>query len=107
MHVHTCEFVHVHLSVRFLSLNKGTNGDTWQTYVGLWGSAEIDGITVQANILKSIADVIQVMWIAEGVLMHHLDIVILNGKKTCFQCSIQNICQCSLKSTMLITRMTS
>ncbi len=73
-------FVRVHLNVRFLGLNKGTNGDTWQTYVGLWGSAEVDGVTVQANVLKSIADVIQVMWIAEGVLMHHLDIVILNEK---------------------------
>lgn len=44
-------FVCVHLSVRFSSLKKGTNGDTWQTYVGLWGSAEVDGITVQANVL--------------------------------------------------------
>lgn len=73
-------FVHVHLNVRFLALNKGTNGDTWQTYVGLRGSAEVDGITVQTNVLKSIADVVQVMWIAEGVLMYHLDIVVLNDK---------------------------
>lgn len=51
-------FVRVHLSVRFFGLNKGTDGDTWQTYVGLWGSAEVDGITVQANVLQSIANVI-------------------------------------------------
>lgn len=44
-------FVCVHFSVSCSVLNKGTNGDTWQTYVGLWGSAEIDGITVQANVL--------------------------------------------------------
>lgn len=44
-------FVCVHFSVRFSGLKKGTNGYTWQTYVGLWGSAEVDGITVQANVL--------------------------------------------------------
>lgn len=41
-----------------LILNKVTNRYTWQTYEGLWGSAEVDGIAVQANVLQGIADVI-------------------------------------------------
>lgn len=62
MHMHTCEFFMCVFKCAYLiffyDLKKVTNGDTWQTYVGLWGSAEIDGITVQANILKCISDVI-------------------------------------------------
>lgn len=52
-------FACVHSSVcAWFALNKVTDRYTWQTYEGLRGSAEVDGITVQANVLQGIADVI-------------------------------------------------
>lgn len=58
-------------------LNKIPDGYAWQADVGLRGLAEVDGIAVQADVLQSVPDVVEVFQVAERVLVHHLNVVAL------------------------------
>lgn len=60
-----------------LRLNKIPDGYTWQADVGLRGPAEVDGVPVQTDVLQCVPDVIEILQVAERVLMHGLDIVVL------------------------------
>lgn len=67
--------------VFFVFLNKIPDGYTWQADVSLWGPAEVDGVTVQTDILQRIPNVVEVFQVAECVLMHHLNVVTLQGDR--------------------------
>lgn len=60
-----------------LRLNEIPDGDTWQADVGLRGPAQVDGVPVQTDVLQCVPDVIEILQVAEGVLMHGLNIVAL------------------------------
>lgn len=60
-----------------LRLNEIPDGYTWQADVGLWGPAEVDGVPVQTDVLQCVPDVIEILEVAERVLMHGLNIVAL------------------------------
>ena len=60
--------------------DEGPDGDAGQTDVGLRGPAEVDGVTVQADVLQGVPDVVEVLQIAEGVLVHRLDVIPLRGR---------------------------
>lgn len=63
-------------------LNEVPDGYTGQTDVCLWGLAKVDGVAVQANVLQRISDVVKVVQVAECVLVHHLNVVTLQQKRT-------------------------
>jgi len=56
--------------------------DAGQAGVGLRGPAEVDGVAVQADVLQGVPDVVEVLQVAEGVLVHRLDVVPLRGGDT-------------------------
>lgn len=60
-----------------LRLNEIPDGYTWQADVGLRGPAEVDGVPVQTDVLQCVPDVIEILEVAERVLMHGLNIVAL------------------------------
>lgn len=62
-----------------LWLNEIPDGYTWQADVGLRGPAEVDGVPVQTDVLQCVPDVIEILQVAERVLMHGLNIVALQG----------------------------
>lgn len=62
-----------------LLLNEISDGYTWQADVGLWGPAEVDGVSIQTDVLKCVSNVIEILQVAERVLMHGLNIVALRG----------------------------
>ena len=49
----------------------------WQAHVRLRGSAEVQGVPVQTDVLQGVPDVVEVLQVAERVLVHHLDVVTL------------------------------
>lgn len=60
-----------------LRLNEIPDGDAWQADVGLRGPAQVDGVPVQTDVLQCVPDVIEILQVAEGVLVHGLNIVAL------------------------------
>lgn len=64
---------------RYLSvwLNEIPDGYTWQADVSLRGLAEVDGVSVQTDVLQRVPDVVEIFQVAERVLVHHLNIVTL------------------------------
>lgn len=78
--VHVVVFMGVSvLECRYLSvcLNEIPNGYTWQADVSLGGLAEVDGVSVQTDVLQCVPDVVEVFQVAERVFVHHLNIVAL------------------------------
>lgn len=61
-------------------LDVGSDGDAGQTYIGLWGPAEVNGVAVQANVLQCVPDVVEIFQVAERVLVDHLNVVALENK---------------------------
>lgn len=60
-----------------LQLNEIPDGYAWQADVGLRGPAEIDGVPVQTDVLQRVPDVVEILQVAERVLVHGLNIVAL------------------------------
>lgn len=58
-------------------LNEIPDGNAGQADVRLRGPAEVDGIAVQTDVLQCVPDVVEVSEVAERVLVHHLNIVVL------------------------------
>lgn len=58
-------------------LNKIPDGYTGQADVSLWGPAEVDGVSVQTDVLQCIPDVVEIFQVAERILVHHLNVVTL------------------------------
>lgn len=51
--------------------------DAGQADVRLRSSAQVDGVAVKTDVLQRVADVVKVMQVAEGVLVHRLNVVTL------------------------------
>lgn len=68
--------------VIFVWLNEIPDGYTGQADVCLWGSAEVDGVAVQTDVLQCSSDVAEILEVAERVLVHHLNIVTLKQYNT-------------------------
>ena len=62
-------------------LDEIPDGYAGQADVSLWGPAEVDGVSVQTDVLQCVPDVVEIFQVAERVLVHHLNVVTL-GKGT-------------------------
>lgn len=51
----------------------------WQADVGLGKQIDVQGVSIQTDILQVTADEVAIMAVAEGVVMQRLDVVILIG----------------------------
>lgn len=60
-----------------LQLNEIPDGYARQADVGLRGPAEVDGVPIQTDVLQRVPDVVEVLQVAECVLMNGLNIVAL------------------------------
>lgn len=58
-------------------LNKIPDGYAGQADVSLRGPAEVDGVSVQTDVLQCIPDVVEIFQVAECVLEHRLNVVAL------------------------------
>jgi len=76
MWLYLCARVRVHVW-----LNEIPDGYTGQADVSLWGPAEVDWVAVQTDVLQCIPDVVEIIQVAECVLMHHLNVVALQQKR--------------------------
>lgn len=68
-----------------LRLNEVPDGYAWQADVGLRGPAEVDGVPVQTDVLQCVPDVVEILQVAECVLVHRLNIVALQQRKITFE----------------------
>lgn len=56
-------------------------GQARQAEVGIGEEAEVDGVAIKADVLQRPADVALVLAVAKRVLMHGLDVVVLEGER--------------------------
>ena len=74
--VYRCVCVYIYIYV-CVCLDEVSHRHARQAHVGLRGSAEVDGVSIQADVLPGVPNVVEVLQVAERVLMHHLDVVTL------------------------------
>lgn len=68
-----CQYVQIRASLCWL--NEIPDGYTGQADVRLRSLAEVDGVAIQTDVLQCVPDVVKVIQVAEGVFMHHLNVV--------------------------------
>lgn len=59
---------------------EASRGQAGQAEVGVGEEAEVDGVAIEADVLQRPADVAVVLAVAERVLVHGLDVVVLEGE---------------------------